>query len=215
MKSDRQIQKDIMEELSFNPAISAEAIGVAVQDGVATLTGKVSSVAEKFSVEKTCFRVFGVKALADELEVVLPGQSLRTDTDIAKAAAHALTWNVLVPPTVEVTVEKGWVMLRGTVEMAFQRKAAEKAVRNLTGITGVTNHINIQTKVSPSDVKEKIEHALRRSANDDAQRIHVEVLEGRVVLSGTVNSPAEIEDAKWAAWAVPGVTDIESRLRIA
>lgn len=214
MKNDRQLQKDIIAALEYSPAIAAEHIGVTVHDGVVTLTGVVSSYAEKYAAEKACFRIHGVKAVADSLEVKLPGTHVRSDTDIAQAAADALAWNVLVPATVQVSVEKGRVILRGHVDWDFQRNAAEKALRNLTGITELVNHISIEKGVEPQDVKNKIEQALQRMAADEASKIGVEVSGSRVILTGTVHSLAEGDDIKWAAWAVPGVSDVESRLQI-
>jgi osmotically-inducible protein OsmY len=214
MKNDRQLQKDIIAALAYSPAIAAEHIGVAVQDGVVTLNGAVSSYAEKYAAERACFRVQGVKAVADSLEVKLPGTHLRSDTDIARAAADALAWNVLVPATVQVSVEKGRVILRGHVDWDFQRNAAEKALRTLTGITGLINHISIEKSIEPLAVKKKIEEALQRTAEDDARNIAVEITGSKVILTGTVQSLAEGEDVKWAAWAVPGVSDVESRLQI-
>lgn len=214
MKNDRQIQRDVMEALEYSPAIAAENIGVSVQDGVVTLTGRVTSYAEKYAAEKTCFRVHGVKAVADDIEVALPGSHVRSDTDLARAAADILAWNVLVPATVQISVEKGRVILRGHVDWDFQRSAAEKALRNLTGITGVVNHIAIQRQVEPEDVKAKIEHALERMADEEAKKIKVEVSGSKVILSGSVNSIAERDDVKWAAWAVPGVSEVESHLQI-
>jgi osmotically-inducible protein OsmY len=214
MKSDRQLQKDIIAALEYSPAIAAEHIGVAVQDGVVTLTGAVSSYAEKYAAERACFRVHGVKAVADSLEVKLPGTHVRSDTDIARAAADALAWNVLVPATVQVSVEKGRVILRGHVDWDFQRNAAEKALRTLTGITGLVNHISIEKCVEPEVVKNKIEQALQRMAADEANNIGVEVSGSKVILTGTVHSAAESDDVKWAAWAAPGVSEVESRLKI-
>lgn len=214
MINDRQLQKDIIAALEYSPAIAAEHIGVAVQDGVVTLTGAVSSYAEKYAAERACFRVHGVKAVADSLEVKLPGTHVRSDTDLAQAAADTLAWNVLVPATVQVSVEKGRVILRGHVDWDFQRNAAEKALCNLTGITGLINHISIEKSVEPLDVKKKIDEALQRMADDDARNIAVEISGSKVILTGTVQSLAESEDVKWAAWAVPGVSDVESRLQI-
>jgi osmotically-inducible protein OsmY len=214
MKNDRQLQKDIIAALEYSPAIAAEHIGVAVQEGVVTLTGTVSSYAEKYAAEQACFRVHGVKAVADALEVKLPGTHVRSDTDIAQAAADALAWNVLVPASVQVSVEKGRVILRGHVDWDFQRNAAEKTLRTLTGITGLVNHISIEKPVEPLVVKTKIEEALQRMAAADAKNIGVEISGSKVILTGTVQSLAESENVKWAAWAVPGVSDVESRLQI-
>jgi osmotically-inducible protein OsmY len=214
MKNDRQIQRDVMAALEYSPVVASEHIGVAVQDGVVTLTGTVSSYAEKYAAEKACFRVQGVKAIADELEVVLPGSHQYSDTELARAAADTLAWNVLVPASVQVTVEKGRVILRGHVDWDFQRTAAEKALRNLRGITGISNHISIEKQVQPEDVKAKIEHALERMGIKDRDPIDIEVAGSKVILCGKVHSAAELDDIKWAAWAVPGVSEVEARVQI-
>lgn len=214
MKNDRQIQKDVMAALEYSPAIMSEHIGVAVENAVVTLSGTVSSYAEKYAAEKTCYRVHGVKAVADEIEVRLPGTHERSDSAIAQAAADTLAWNVLVPASVQVYVEKGRLILRGHVDWDFQRTAAEKALRNLTGITELVNHISIQKHVQPEDVKARIQHALERTAVGGSPNIDIEVSGSKVILSGTVQSVTERDDAKWAAWAVPGVSEVESRLQI-
>lgn len=215
MKADRQLQKEVIDELEFNPKVSAEHIGVTVKDCVVTLAGHVPSYAEKYAAEKAAFRVAGVKALANDIEVRLPGPNVRTDGDIAKAAANAIQWNVMVPSSIHVTVERGTVILRGEVDWAYQRDSAGAAVRYLMGVKEVKNHLNLRSRIQPLDVKDKIEKALVRAAEKDAEGIQVETSNGIVTLSGKVRSHAELEDAKWAAWAVPGVTQVENHLAIA
>jgi osmotically-inducible protein OsmY len=214
MKTDRQIQKDVMDELAFDPSVTSENIGVSVKDWVVTLNGYVPSYGEKYAAEKAAFRVAGVKAVAEEINVKLPGSSIKTDADIAKAAADALEWRSNIPSTVQISVEDGQVILRGKVEWAYQREAATDAVRYLNGVVGVTNHISVRPRVRPDDIKERIEKALVRSAEEDAKKIRVEASDGKVVLSGTVHSRSEFDDAMRAAWAVPGVTSVDNRLSI-
>lgn len=216
MKTDRQLQKDVLDELEFNPAVSAENIGISVKDGVVTLNGHVPSYAEKYAAEKATFRVAGVKAIANDISVKLPGSSQRSDADIAAAAINAIQWNISIPSSsIQVTVENGVVILRGEVDWVYQREAASSAVRYLAGVVEVRNHIALKNRVLPGDVKDRIEKALVRAAEADAQNIHVEAIDGRVVLKGKVRSHAELEDAKWAAWAAPGVRVVETQLAVA
>ena len=217
MKSDSDVQRSVQDELKWEPGVSdASKIGVAVKDGVVTLTGFVSSYAEKWAAERAAKRVSGVNALAVELQVQLPGYAKKSDADIAKAAEHALSWAVLVPASsVSVMVEHGWVTLDGNLNWQYQRSAAEDAVRGLTGVIGISNRIAVKPTVSPIDIKSKIEAALKRNAILDAESINVQTDGGKVTLTGTVSSWAERDEAEAAAWAAPGVTDLKDALTIA
>jgi osmotically-inducible protein OsmY len=215
MKSDTQLRGDVMEQLAFEPSINATAIGVAVKDGVVTLSGTVDTFAQKRTTEFCAERVSGVRAIADDLEVKLPHALARTDTDIARTAASALDWDVEVPDGLKVRVENGWIFLDGTVQWQYQKSAAERAVRYLNGVRGVTNMLNLkQPKVSEADVTTKIRAALRRTADQESDRITVETIDGRVTLGGKVRSWAEREDAERAAWSAAGVKDVIDRIAI-
>jgi len=204
-----------MEELAFEPSINETAIGVAVKGGVVTLSGTVDNFAQKRTAEFCAERISGVRAIADDLEVKLPNALTRTDTDIAGAAAGALQWDVEVPDGVKVRVENGWVFLDGSVQWQYQKSAAERAVRYLNGVRGVTNLLTLrQPKVSEVDVTSKIRAALRRTADKEADRITVETSDGRVTLRGKVRSWAEREDAERAAWSAAGVRDVVDSISI-
>ena len=216
MKTDSQIQADVMQELKWDPSVTHEHIGVAVADGVVTLSGSIPTYVEKFAAEKAAQRVFGVKAIVEKIEVKLSPSFQKDDQDIANAIISQFQWSVQIPDNlIKVNVEKGWVKLAGEVDWDYQRKAAEKTVRGLAGVKGVSNNITLKQKnVQPDVVKQKIEEALKREAMREARKINVSVEGSTVTLSGDVHSFTEMNDAKFAAWSAPGVTRIENHLHI-
>jgi osmotically-inducible protein OsmY len=215
MGKDSQLQSAVMDELRWEPSINAADIGVAAKEGVVTLTGFVRSYPEKQSAERAAKRVAGVKAVAEEIEVHLPGIYERTDAEVAKSAVTALAWNVTVPrDSVKVMVEHGWVTLEGEVNWQYQREAAEDAVRHLSGVKGVSNLVQIKAIVDTVHLKANIEQALIRNAQFDARQINVEAVNGKVILRGQVRSWAEKEEAEHVAWSAPGVTKVENAVTV-
>jgi osmotically-inducible protein OsmY len=215
MKSDKQVQRDVVAELGWEPSVNAAQIGVEVSDGVVTLAGHVGSYAEKLNAERAAQRVAGVKALAVEMDVTLPGSSRRLDTDIARSAENVLQWTTSVPAEcTKVKVENGWITLSGQVEWDFQRKAAAEAVRHLMGVTGVSEQITIKPRVSSTIVKSDIEAALKRRAQSHADGISVEVRGNDVTLTGIVNSWSERQLAVNSAWGAPGVHNVMDNMTV-
>ena len=214
-RTDAQIQADVLEELKWDTRVRPNEIGVAVKDGIVTLTGWVDSYLKKMAAEEAAHRVRGVKAVVNDIEVRLPSSAERTDEDLAKAALNALQWQAGVPADkLEVTVSHGWVTLKGEVEYGYQKREAERAVERLSGVRGVINLIQVKPRLSPTDLKQKIEQALIRNAEMDASRITVEVQGSKVILHGTVRSYAEKKAAEEAAWAAPGVSEVENHIVI-
>jgi len=216
MRTDSELQRGVMEALAWEPSIDAAGIGVSTESWIVMLTGTVKSLPQKWTAVRAAQRVAGVKAVTDAIIVKLPGDSERSDADIARAAVNALDWNVSVPRNrVKVVVEHGRITLDGDVRFHYEKIAAERAVRHLIGVTGVSNLISVKPpKVSVGDVKQRIEQALERAAELDAGKISVEAVEGKVTLRGTVNSWTERDEAEWAAWAAPGVSRVENDIRI-
>jgi len=215
MYSDTTLQKNVIDELDWDPALTSVEIAVAARDGVVTLSGDVQTYTQKYAAEKAVHRVAGVKALANELVVHLLPEHARSDTELAHAVLNALAWNVAVPENrIELDVRDGWITLRGQVDWDYQRRAAEGSVRPLTGVRGVTNLIGVTPRVSVDDVKHEIETALARHAEIDASKVEVASSDGKVTLRGAVRSWTERNDVERAAWAAPGVREVEDLLTI-
>jgi osmotically-inducible protein OsmY len=213
--TDKALRQTIIDELDFEPSIDAANIGVAVDNGVVTLTGHVPSYVEKVAAERAVERIKGVRAIAEKIEVRYPGHKT-SDDEIAERALSIIRWNVQVPPdSVKVKVENGWVTLTGTVDWQFQRKMAETATRGLSGVVSVSNLIEVKPRVAPRDVKQKILNALKRNAELEADAIRVNVIEGKVVLEGKVKAWHERGLAEHAAWSAPGVRAVQDDLAIA
>jgi len=216
MRNDSDIRKDVLEHLEFEPSLEASSIGVAVHSGVVTLTGHVTSYAQKRSAEEAAGRVRGVKAIAQDIEVRLASDKKRSDDEIAERAVRILDWNDSVPASqIKVKVERGWVTLSGDVNWRFQKEAADAAVNRLSGVVGVSNEIVIKPLVKSGDIREKIERALHRQAALGARELSVEVDGDRVILGGRVDSWHERNLANQTAWSVPGVKTVIDRLSVA
>jgi osmotically-inducible protein OsmY len=208
------LRSDVEQELTWAPCVNASEIGVAVKDGVVELTGYVKTYAEKLAAERATMRVANVRALANEIKVKLPASGERTDEDIARMARSTLDWNASIPDTVRVEVSDGWITLRGSVEWLYQKDEAERAVRNLIGVKGITNAITLKPTTTPTGTKAKIEEALKRSAEVDEGRIQVETDADKVTLRGTVQTLAERMAAERIASAAPGVIRVENLLAV-
>lgn len=215
MKTDAQLQQDVMAELKWEPSIGAANIGVEVKDGVVTLAGHVDSYGEKWDAERAAQRVSGVKGLAVELDVALTGSSKRNDADIARSAENVLEWtSFLSKDPIKVMVENGWITLSGEVLWDYQRQAAKLAVRYLLGVTGVSDQISIRNRVTAGTVKTDIEAALKRRASNDAQQITVAVSGAVVTLSGSVHNWAERDLVTHSVWCTPGVSDVVDHIKV-
>jgi osmotically-inducible protein OsmY len=213
MKSDRDIERDVKEELEWNPDLDASDIAVSVKDGVVTLAGFVKSYTDKYDAEAAAKRVAGVSGVANDLEVRLPSIDERPDPDIARDAVAALKSQLPISSEhIKVVVKHGWVTLEGQVEWQYQKNTAESAVRRIKGVKGVTDMILLKPRVEPSQIKQKIQQAFKRNAEVDANRIVVEAKGSEVTLKGTVRSWIEREEAERVAWSAPGVTRVEDRI---
>jgi len=215
--SDSALRKDVIDELEFEPSVDATNIGVAVHNGVVTLTGHVGSYAEKNAAEKAAQRVKGVRAIAEEIEVRVAGHAMTNDDEIAARALSIIAWDARIPgDSVKVKVQRGWVTLTGTLPWHFQRAAAESAVRRLSGVAGVINDIAVKSPIrpKPQDVRDRIMSALRRNAELEGGAIRVLVDDDKVTLEGKVSAWSERGVAERAAWSVPGVSRVEDRLSL-
>ena len=215
MKTDLQIQSDVQSQLKWEPQLNASEIGVSVKNGVVTLSGIVDSFPKKLAAERVAKSVLGVRAVAVDLQVGISPVNRKTDTEIAEACINALKWDSAVPDDkIKVKVENGFVNLEGTVEWSYQRIAAKKSLSNITGVKGVENLITVKQKPSSLDIKKQIRDSFIRTAGQDADRVKVEVLGDRVILSGTVASLHEKEEAENTAWSTAGVNEVENKITV-
>ena len=214
-KTDMQLKLDVEHELLWDPKVNAAHVGVTVEDGSVTLMGSVDTYPEKWAAEDATKRVAGVRTIAQDLKVKILATHRRSDTELASAVKNALTWDVSVPDSVTAKIENGWVSLQGTATWNDERKSAERSVRYLAGVIGVTNGISLAPQVSSSKVKEEIQSALQRHAKADANSIHVAASGGKVTLTGTASTWQAIDDAASAAWAAPGVTEVVENVKMA
>ena len=215
MKRDYQIQRDVIDELRWEPLLSSSEIGVAVKNGIVTLSGQVDSYSKKISAEKAAKRIAGVKAVAEDIHVKILPSYFKTDTEIAEAVLNALKWSDAVQQEkIKIKVEDGIVKLEGEVEWEYQRNSIKSTIQNLSGVSSVIDLISIKPKTTPFEIEQKIKAALQRSATIDAAKITADVLGGKVILRGTVRSYAERDDAEVAARNAPGISSVENKLEI-
>ncbi len=216
MKTDSQLQKDVIQQLTWDPSVNHEHIGVSVSICIVTLSGHVPSFIEKLAIERAVQRVAGVKAIVEKIEVKVPSIYSRDDEDIARAVLNQFKWSVQIPDKdIKICVENGCVTLAGEVSWAFQKNAAYRAIQDLMGVKSITNNITLkEKKIDIAKVKQNIEEALKRAAKKESDKIAVEISGNKVILSGDVHSFSEMEDAKWAAWSAPGVNAVENRMGV-
>jgi len=215
MKTDLEIQKDVMDELKWQPFLQAAEIGVAVKNGVVTLSGRVDNYGKKLTAENAAKKVAGVKAVAEDIQVGISPAYRKTDAEIAEAVLNALEWHTAIPDNrIKVKVEDGIVKLEGEVEWDFQRNSAKTAIQYLAGVRSVVNLISVRPKISADDLEKKIRAAFHRSATIDAAKVNVDVIGNKAILTGKVRSLAEKEEAENAVWAAPGVFNLESKLLV-
>lgn len=215
MKTNEQLQQDVIEALKWEPQLTSTDIGIAVRDGVVTLTGFVDAYTKKIAAEKAVKNVTGVRGVAEELQIRLDGKNRKSDTELATAAIDALRWCSTVPDErIKVTVDNGWIKLEGEVEWAYQRDEAKREIEDITGVRGISNLITVKPVVKATDVKAKIQKAFERSATIDASHIGIDVNGSIITLRGPVHSWSEHDDAEQAAWSAPGVTEVRNNLSV-
>lgn len=215
MKTDIEIQKDVMDELQWDPRLEASEIGVAVKNGIVTLSGEVDSYAKKVAAENATKRIKEVKGVVEDVVVTLPHHVKRTDQDIAEVALRSLKWSTSIPEDkIKVIVEDGWVTLEGQVAWEFEAEEAQKAIEHNKGVLGITNRIDIEPRISTPVVKDAIKRALERNADIEAENIHIDVQENKITLNGTVHTWREMHDVWNAVWSAPGVKSVENNLVI-
>lgn len=215
MKTDAEIKQDVLDELAWQPNIDETQIGVIVENGVVTLSGIVNNYSKKMAAEKAVKNVEGVKAVAEDIEVIYGTSYKKTDKEIAKAIVDAFEWNSSIPEDdISVKVENGWVYLSGEVQWAYQKNAAKNAIKNLMGVKSVTNAITIKNGIKPTEVKDRISKAFQRMATIDANNIIIETHGHKVILRGKVHSIKEKEDAEKAAYNAPGVYEVQNELKV-
>lgn len=215
-RTDIDIQRDVLDELEWDNRVQPNEVGVSVKDGIVTLSGPVDSYTKRWAAEEAALRVQGVKAVANDLEVHLPSASERTDAELAQAALAAFKWDADIrTENLEVTVSHGWVSLKGSVDVQFQRQEAERIIHRLAGVKGVTNQLKVRTSSpAPKDIQQRIERALLRNAETDAQHVTVEVQGHNVILRGTVRSWAERRAAEGSAGSAPGISNVENHITV-
>lgn len=215
MKSDAILRDEIIDELNWEPSVDSTKIGVAVKNGIVTLSGTVPSFIEKIDAEKAVKRVDGVKAVVQNIDVKLKSTSVRTDEEIAEVALKNLKWNTNVSEdNIILKVENGWITLEGEVLWNYQKEAAKKAVKGLIGVKGVNNFIKVESKIKPQNLKERIKKSFLRNASIDAENVKVEVIGNKAILKGNVESWEEKKQAERAVWAAPGIFEVENKLEI-
>ena len=215
MKSNAQLQKDIYEELKWDPRIHEGDIGVSVANGIVTLSGCIPTFAEMWAAEEATKKVVGVTAVVNKMEVKLTTALVKGDQELAEAATNAIKWHVFVPSeSIKILIDNGWITLSGKVEHKYQKESAYNAVKNLLGVRGVFNEIIVEPKVRSKDIQYQIKCALHRHAEEDANNINIDVADGEVVLSGKVRSWSERNDAEWAALATTGVRKVKNNVLV-